>query len=51
MAKRLRELEQASARQESEREKMRGKLSESVRLLKEMKREKETQEERASREI
>jgi hypothetical protein len=45
----LKELEAQSAKYEEEREKMRGKLTESVRLLKEVKREKESEEERRKR--
>ncbi len=51
MSKRLQELESLSSRYESERERMRGKLGESVRLLKVVKEEKEREErERKNRE-
>lgn len=49
MSKRLTELESLSSRYENERERMRGKLTESVRLLKELKEQKDTAESEGKR--
>ena len=49
MSKRLTELESLSSRYEKERERMRGKLTESVRLLKELKIQKDTAESEGKR--
>lgn len=49
MSRKLQELESLSSRYETERQKMRGKVTESVRLCKELKEQKDEAEERRKR--